>query len=114
VKYVERLHIFSLIAAAMIAKGKLLGVLATSITTPSRQFTEADRRLATALADRAALAIENARLYEQERVLRQLLEGLNRQIQEADRRRTEFVSLVSHEVRTPLTSMAARYPQFLF
>jgi PAS domain S-box-containing protein len=105
VKYVERLHIFSSIAVPVIAKGTILGVLASSITTPSRQFTEADLRLATALADRAALAIENARLYEQERVLRQLLEGLNRQIQEGDRRKTEFVTLVSHELRTPLTSM---------
>jgi signal transduction histidine kinase len=105
VKYVDRLHISSLIVVPMIAKEKILGVLATSTTTPSRQFTEADLRLATALADRAALAIENARLYEQERVLRQTLEELNLQIQEVNRRKTDFVTLVSHELRTPLTSM---------
>ena len=89
----------------MIAKEKILGVLATSIMSPLRQFTQADLRLATALADRAALAIENARLYERERVLRHLLEGLNRQIQEVNQRKSEFVTLVSHELQTPLTSM---------
>jgi signal transduction histidine kinase len=73
--------------------------------SPLRQFTQADLRLATALADRAALAIENARLYERERVLRHLLEGLNRQIQEVNQRKSEFVTLVSHELQTPLTSM---------
>jgi PAS domain S-box-containing protein len=105
VKYVDRLHISSLIAAPVIVKGNILGVLASSLTTLSRQFTEADLRLATALADRAALAIENARLYEQERLLRQTLEELNRQIQDVNQRKTDFVTLVSHELRTPLTSM---------
>jgi PAS domain S-box-containing protein len=105
VKYADRLGISSFIAAPMIAKGKILGVLATSIMSPNRQFTEADLRLATALADRAALAIEHSRLYEQERVLRHTLEGVNRQIQDANQRKTEFVTLVSHELRTPLASM---------
>jgi signal transduction histidine kinase len=105
VKYADRLGISSFIAAPIIAKGRILGVLATSIMSPNRQFTEADLRLATALADRAALALENSRLYEQERVLRQTLEGLNHQIQDANQRKTEFVTLVSHELRTPLASI---------
>jgi PAS domain S-box-containing protein len=105
VKHADRLDISSFIAAPMIAKGQILGVLATSIMRPPRQFTEADLRLAIALADRAALAIENARLYERERVLRLLLEYLNREIQEVNQRKTEFVTLVSHELQTPLTSM---------
>jgi PAS domain S-box-containing protein len=105
VKYADHLGIASFIAVPVIAKEKILGVLATSIMSPLRQFTQADLRLATALADRAALAIENARLYERERVLRHLLEGLNRQIQEVNQRKSEFVTLVSHELQTPLTSM---------
>lgn len=82
-KNAERLSIYSFIAVPIIVKGKILGVLGSSITNPSRQFTQADLRLAIALADRAALAIENSRLYEQERALRQEMEELNRRLTES-------------------------------
>jgi signal transduction histidine kinase len=97
--------IYSLIVVPIIVKGKILGVLGTSIAHPGRQFTQADLRLAMALADRAALAIENSRLYTQERQLRQELEDLNQQVQEANRLKTEFVTVVTHELRSPLTAI---------
>jgi signal transduction histidine kinase len=106
VRYVDLLNIHSLIAVPIIVKGRILGVLVTSIAHPGRQFTQADLRLAMALADRAALAIENARLYTQERQLRQELEELNQKVQEANRLKTEFVTVVTHELRSPLTSIA--------
>ena len=93
------------IVVPIIVKGRILGVLATSIAHPGRQFTQADLRLAMALADRAALAIENSRLYAQERRLRQELEDLNQKVQEANRLKTEFVTVVTHELRSPLTSI---------
>src|SRR5712691_7340294 len=106
VRHVDQLSVYSFIAVPIIVKEKILGVLATSITHPDRQFTQADLRLAMALANRAALAIENSRLYAQERRLRQELEALNRQVQEANRLKTEFVTVVTHELRAPLTSIA--------
>jgi signal transduction histidine kinase len=101
----EPLSVYSFIAVPILVKGQILGVLATSIISPSRQFTPEDLRLAMALADRAALAIENSRLYAQERQLRQQLEALNRWVQEASKRKSQFVTLVSHELRTPLTAI---------
>jgi signal transduction histidine kinase len=106
VRNVDRFNIHSLIAVPIIVKGKILGVLATSVAHPGRQFTQADLRLALALANRAALAIENSRLYAQERRLRQELEDLNQKVQEANRLKTEFVTVVTHELRSPLTSIA--------
>jgi signal transduction histidine kinase len=103
---VDRLNVHSFIAVPIIVKEKILGVLATSIVHPGRQFTQADLRLAMALADRAALAIENSQLYTQERRLRQKLEELNQKVQEANRLKTEFVTVVTHELRSPLTSIA--------
>src|SRR5262249_8495944 len=104
--FVNRLHIHSLIVVPISVKGRILGVLVTSSAHPGRQFTQADLRLAMALADRAALAIENSRLYTQERRLRQELENLNQEVQEANRLKTEFVTAVTHELRSPLTSIA--------
>jgi signal transduction histidine kinase len=59
-------------------------------------FTEGDLVFLKALAQEAALAIRNARLYERERQQVQRLQTL-------EALQSGFVSVVSHELRTPLT-----------
>jgi GAF domain-containing protein len=72
----EVLALRSCLAAPIISKGRIFGVLGSSITTPGRQLTEQDLRLAMATADRAALAIENARLFTLEQRRRQQLQAI--------------------------------------
>ena len=67
-------------------------------TTQPRRFTEDDVRLLQLAADRVALAIEHARLYEVEQQAR-------RQAEEANRMKDEFLALVSHRLRSPLNAM---------
>jgi PAS domain S-box-containing protein len=58
-------HIHASIAAPLKVKGKLIGVFTTATVDPERKFDEADLHLLTMFARQAAIAIENARLFDQ-------------------------------------------------
>jgi predicted ATPase/signal transduction histidine kinase len=80
----------SIMAVPLQARGHPLAVLSLGSGTPGR-YQAADLELAQELAHRAAVAIDNARLY--------------REAQQAVQLRDEFLSVASHELRTPITSL---------
>ncbi|XYH95612.1 AAA family ATPase [Sorangium sp. So ce1128] len=79
------------LSVPLIARGQTLGVLSLASDAPGRRYGRADLGLAVELGRRAAIAIDNARLY--------------RASQEAVRARSEFLTVATHELNTPLTSL---------
>ncbi|MBP7690793.1 MAG: GAF domain-containing protein [Anaerolineales bacterium] len=58
------------------ASGRPVGLMELFSTDAARQFTDADLRLARAIADQTGVALENARLFRAEREQRELAEAL--------------------------------------
>ncbi len=81
------------------------GAITLAMTDSGRHYTESDLRLAEDVADRGAVAIAHAQLYE-------TAERARAQAEEANRAKTDFLAVMSHELRTPLNAIGG-YSQLL-
>jgi PAS domain S-box-containing protein len=81
----------SALVVPLVARGRTLGALTFVSGSSATGYDALDLAMATDLSQRAALAIDNADLYQKS--------------QEAIRMREEFLSIASHELRTPLTPL---------
>ncbi|PJF37035.1 MAG: hypothetical protein CUN49_02475, partial [Candidatus Thermofonsia Clade 1 bacterium] len=71
--------------------GRVIGIIVMTAERASA-FSADQQALVSRMADRAAIAIENARLYAA--------------VQAANRAKTEFIGIVAHELKIPMTSIS--------
>lgn len=106
----------SILCVPLVVKGKLTGVIYADNRIREGLFTEKERRLLSTFANQAAVAIENAQLYEAIRRHADELEArveerttelaeANRHLRLLSKMKDEFVANVSHELRTPISSL---------
>jgi PAS domain S-box-containing protein len=88
-RVMRELGLKSFLTVPLVARERTIGALTLASTRARREYTAEDISYAREIASRAALAIENARLYKRAR--------------EVNQAKDEFLATLSHELRTPLT-----------
>lgn len=101
----SQLSIQSVMIIPMKIKDRVSGVISFISCSPQNKYNESDFNFAKDFTNRIALTLENTRLYEE--VKKDIEERI-----EIDQKKDEFISIASHELKTPVTSLKA-YTQVL-
>jgi signal transduction histidine kinase/DNA-binding LacI/PurR family transcriptional regulator len=99
----------------LFSKSRVIGMLSLT-RSEAEAFSEDDALVVSTFAMQAAIALENARLYDEstrfnellERMVSQRVEELNdayNTLEKLDKNKSAFISVAAHELRTPLTVM---------
>jgi len=93
--------------APVTARGRVFGVLGLGRPDSGQDFDETDHRVLDAALGMLGVALDHTGMYNRLLEKHRQLEATNEALQEIDRVKSEFVSNVNHELKTPLTIILA-------
>lgn len=98
-------HLNTLVLHKLVVRYRIVGLLVIGLPATPENVTERQKELFHRIGEAVGLAIDNKLLFEENQKMLRQVQRSNSKLKALDETKDDFISMASHQLRTPLTSV---------